>query len=213
MNINAIKLSWVKNAVTDIATAAGHNSFAVTLVANHVEPVIAAEFINVIDRAKDGTTHDLVCELTEQKVNRTLDRVTSIDKRIISNMCSTYTGAVPPLFKELKMSGLASDTYCNEQEVELSWVMQAITELADSLHINSYHICLIRHKLNPRTVEAFEKSLLSLGYYKHPHNIDLELLKTEMGGRDKNADIPSDAVLEEIVKTHLTMLKLAAPSS
>ncbi|MBT1017768.1 hypothetical protein KJY77_01245 [Canibacter sp. lx-72] len=107
------------------------------------------------------------------------------------------------------MSGLAADTYSNEKEVELSWAIQAIVELADRLQLNSYPICLIRHGLQPSTVNAFEKSMLALGYYKQPQDIDLARLKTAMRERIATDALPADSVLEEVLKTHLEMLKLS----
>lgn len=104
------------------------------------------------------------------------------------------------------MSGLLKGETLNEVRVEISWIMEAITELSDHLKLSSYSICLLRNRVQPEEAQALERVLFFS--FKDLGSIPFETLRSRVAQDFESSTNKPWTMCDDLLK-ELLDLKIA----
>ncbi|MCS4536039.1 hypothetical protein [Corynebacterium sp. HS2168-gen11] len=104
------------------------------------------------------------------------------------------------------MSGLLKEEIVSELRVEVSWIINAITELSDHLKLSSYTICLLRNRVEPEEARALERILFTK--WKDLESTSFETLRLLISNEFTESTQKSWALSDEVLK-ELIRLKIA----
>lgn len=106
------------------------------------------------------------------------------------------------------MSGLLREDIVDELRVEVSWIINAITELSDHLKLSSYTFCLLRNKVEPEEARSIERIIFTR--WKDLESTSFEtlrlLISNEFTDLTQKPWALSDEVLKELIKLKVAEL-------
>lgn len=108
------------------------------------------------------------------------------------------------------MSGLIKEEILNELRVEVSWIIDAITDLSDHLKLSSYTICLLRHRVEPEEARSVERIIFTSG--KNIESVSFETLRLRIS-KDFTDSTQKPWTLSDRVLKELLDLKIAELTS
>ncbi|MCU9975120.1 hypothetical protein FYZ35_03205 [Mobiluncus mulieris] len=104
------------------------------------------------------------------------------------------------------MSGLLAKEIVNELRVEVSWIIDAITELSDCLKLSSYTLCLLRNRVEPEEAHSIERVIFIK--WKNLESTSFETLRVLISN-DFTASTQKPWTLSDEVLKELISLKVA----
>ncbi|MDO4665096.1 MAG: hypothetical protein Q4A71_02650 [Actinomycetaceae bacterium] len=96
------------------------------------------------------------------------------------------------------MSGLLRENIVSELRVEMSWVINAITELSDHLKISSYTLCLLRNRVEPEEARSIER--INFTKWKDLESTSFETLRLLISNEFTESTQKSWALSDEVLK-------------
>lgn len=99
------------------------------------------------------------------------------------------------------MSGLIKEEIVNELRVEVSWIIDAITQLSDQIGLSSYTICLLRNRVEPEEARSIERVIFTK--WKNLESTSFETLRLLISNDfTQSTQKPwtlSDKILKELI--------------
>lgn len=108
------------------------------------------------------------------------------------------------------MSGLISEEIVNELRVEVSWIIDAITDLSDYLNLSSYTLCLLRNRVEPEEARSIERVIFVK--WKNLESTSFETLRSLIGNDFTESTQKCWTLSDEVLKK-LIDLKVAELST
>lgn len=104
------------------------------------------------------------------------------------------------------MSGFMRGELLNEIRTEISWLATAVTEISETLNLTSYHLTLLRYRVEPEEADAIERTLFFS--YKELDSLDFSVLRQRVekafaSATGKSWGMPDDQ-LKELIDQRIT---------